>query len=160
MKSRICFPSPKIIGSFLLAIGILARFSLLGLSSTMLFALIFHFTDTGLQGAPLGIVDNHNYEFETSLSQIENIGAREFLKLKIEQIDQILKDKIVIVVDDGVATGSTILATVSLIKEEEPSKIVVAFPVGSSSAINRLYNSPFIDEVVCIRFEIASLPSI
>jgi len=63
---------------------------------------------------------------------------------------KILKDKIVIVVDDGVATGSTILATVSLIKEEEPSKIVVAFPVGSSSAINRLYNSPFIDEVVCI----------
>ena len=57
----------QIIGSFLLAIGILARFSLVGLSSTMLFALIFHFTDTGLQGAPLGIVDNHNYEFETSL---------------------------------------------------------------------------------------------
>jgi len=63
---------------------------------------------------------------------------------------KILKDKTVIVVDDGVATGSTILATVALIKEEEPSKIIVAFPVASSSAINRLYNSPFIDEVVCI----------
>ena len=57
----------QIIGSFLLAIGIFTRISLVGLCSTMLFALIFHFSDTGLQGAPLGIVDNHNYEFETSL---------------------------------------------------------------------------------------------
>ena len=57
----------QIIGSFLLAIGIFTRFSLVGLCSTMLFALTFHFSDTGLQGAPLGIVDNHNYEFETSL---------------------------------------------------------------------------------------------
>jgi len=32
---------------------------------------------------------------QNSITQIENIGAREFLKLKIEQIDQILKNKIV-----------------------------------------------------------------
>jgi len=63
---------------------------------------------------------------------------------------KILKHKIVIVVDDGIATGSSILAAVSLINKEEPSKIVVAFPVASSSAINKLYNSPFINEVVCI----------
>ena len=57
----------QIIGSFLLAIGIFTRISLVGLCSTMIFALIFHFSDTGLQGAPLRIVNNHNYEFETSL---------------------------------------------------------------------------------------------
>ena len=57
----------QIIGSFLLAIGIFTRLSLAGLCSTMLFALIFHFSDTGLQGAPFGIVSNHNYEFEASL---------------------------------------------------------------------------------------------
>ncbi len=56
----------QIFGSFFLIIGIFTRASLLGLSSTMLFALVFHFSDTGLQGAPLGIVDAHNYEFEAS----------------------------------------------------------------------------------------------
>ena len=57
----------QIIGSFLLVIGIFTRLSLVGLCSTMLFALIFHFSDTGLQGAPFGIVSTHNYEFEASL---------------------------------------------------------------------------------------------
>ena len=32
----------------------------------MLFALVFHGLDTGLQGAPLAVVEAHNYEFETS----------------------------------------------------------------------------------------------
>ena len=57
----------QIIGSFFLAIGAFTRLSLLGLSSTMLFALLFHFSDTGLQGLPFGIVEAHNYEYEASL---------------------------------------------------------------------------------------------
>ena len=32
----------------------------------MLFAMTFHFLDTGLQGAPFSVVEAHNYEFETS----------------------------------------------------------------------------------------------
>ena len=32
----------------------------------MVFALLFHSMDTGLQGAPFGIVEAHNYEYETS----------------------------------------------------------------------------------------------
>ena len=57
----------QIIGSFFLAIGSFTRLSLLGLSSTMLLALLFHFSDTGLQGLPFGIVEAHNYEYEASL---------------------------------------------------------------------------------------------
>ena len=57
----------QIIGSIFLAIGAFTRLSLLGLSSTMLFALLFHFSDTGLQGLPFGIVEAHNYEYEASL---------------------------------------------------------------------------------------------
>ena len=61
-----------------------------------------------------------------------------------------LKNKIVIIVDDGLATGSTMLATIPLIKEKEPSKIVVAVPVASASALEKINNSPFVDEVVCL----------
>ena len=32
----------------------------------MIFAMVFHFLDTGLQGAPFAVVEAHNYEFETS----------------------------------------------------------------------------------------------
>ena len=56
----------QIIGSVCLILGIFTRLSLTGLCSTMLFAMIFHLKDTGLQGAPLSIVEAHNYEFEAS----------------------------------------------------------------------------------------------
>ena len=40
-----------------------------------------------------------------------------------------LEDKNVIIVDDGVATGSTLLATISLVKNMNPSRVIVAIPV-------------------------------
>ncbi len=49
-----------------LGIGILPRLSALGLLSTMVFAIYFHFADTGLEGFPLAVVENHNYAFELS----------------------------------------------------------------------------------------------
>ena len=49
-----------------LATGIFARISALGILNTMLFALYFHFIDTGLEGFPLAVVENHNYIFELS----------------------------------------------------------------------------------------------
>ena len=49
-----------------LATGIFARLSSLGLLSTMVFALYFHMIDTGLEGFPFAVVENHNYIFELS----------------------------------------------------------------------------------------------
>ncbi len=59
-----------------------------------------------------------------------------------------LKGKTVIIVDDGVATGNTILATIQLLRKEEPLKIVVAVPVASSQAYQHLQKDA--DEVVCL----------
>ena len=56
----------QIIGSALLLTGLATRAASIGLASTMAFALLFHGMDTGLQGAPFGTVDAHNYEYETS----------------------------------------------------------------------------------------------
>tara|TARA_Y100001968_G_C19310106_1_gene693704 strand:- start:160 stop:675 length:516 start_codon:yes stop_codon:yes gene_type:complete len=50
-----------------LSLGIFARLSSLGLLSTMAFAVYFHLIDTGLEGFPLAVVENHNYIFELSL---------------------------------------------------------------------------------------------
>ena len=49
-----------------LAIGLFPRISALGLLSTMVFAIYFHMLDTGLEGFPFAVVENHNYAFELS----------------------------------------------------------------------------------------------
>lgn len=61
-----------------------------------------------------------------------------------------LKDKILIIVDDGIATGNTIISTIEMLYAEHPEKIVVAIPVSSADALQKLENSPFIDDVVCL----------
>jgi putative phosphoribosyl transferase len=61
-----------------------------------------------------------------------------------------LTDKTVIIIDDGMATGYTMLSTLELIHEHRPKKIVVAVPVASSSAVKMIATSPYIDELVCI----------
>jgi putative phosphoribosyl transferase len=40
-----------------------------------------------------------------------------------------IKNKIVIIVDDGIATGNTLLATVNMLRKKKPAKIVVASPL-------------------------------
>jgi putative phosphoribosyl transferase len=46
--------------------------------------------------------------------------------------------KVVIVVDDGIATGSTVSAAVHALKQLEPARVVVAVPVASTEAVNAL----------------------
>lgn len=59
-----------------------------------------------------------------------------------------LKDKIVIVTDDGIATGKTLEATIDLIKKENPQKIIVAVPVASKEALALIKKK--VDEVICL----------
>jgi putative phosphoribosyl transferase len=59
-----------------------------------------------------------------------------------------LKDKVVIIVDDGIATGKTLQATVELVKTEHPKKIVIAVPVAPYEAIEHFKS--MVDEVICL----------
>lgn len=59
-----------------------------------------------------------------------------------------LKDKIVILTDDGVATGSTIKVSIELIKQQNPKKIVVAIPVGPPETIHEIAQQ--VDEIICL----------
>ena len=49
-----------------IALGFATRLCALGLLSTMTFAIAFHLFDTGLQGFPFAVVENHSYAFELS----------------------------------------------------------------------------------------------
>jgi putative phosphoribosyl transferase len=58
-----------------------------------------------------------------------------------------LRDKTVVLVDDGLATGATMQAAVRAVRRYQPARIVVAVPVASRSTCDRLQQEA--DEVVC-----------
>jgi len=59
-----------------------------------------------------------------------------------------IRDKITIVVDDGIATGRTILATLKMLRNQQPGKLIVAVPVASDQAAERI--SQEVDELICL----------
>ena len=58
-----------------------------------------------------------------------------------------VRDHVVIVVDDGLATGSTMHAAIRALRAMGPAGIVVAAPVGAPEACNQLRGEA--DDVIC-----------
>jgi putative phosphoribosyl transferase len=58
-----------------------------------------------------------------------------------------LKNKMVILVDDGIATGSTMMAAIKAIRMQKPSSIVVAVPVAARTTYEEIM--PLVDKIVC-----------
>jgi putative phosphoribosyl transferase len=59
-----------------------------------------------------------------------------------------VKNRCVILVDDGVATGATMRAGVAGLRQRKPARIVVAVPVAPVQTLERLRREA--DEVVCL----------
>ncbi len=59
-----------------------------------------------------------------------------------------IEDKVVILVDDGIATGSSMLAAIQALRTLRPKKIVVAVPVAPSQAEAGIKSVA--DEFVCV----------
>ena len=59
-----------------------------------------------------------------------------------------IKGKIVILIDDGVATGATIRAAIASIRKRKPALIVLAIPVGPIDTIEELRKDA--DRVICL----------
>ena len=60
-----------------------------------------------------------------------------------------LGGRIVILIDDGLATGSTMMAAVKAVRQRHPAKVIVAVPVGARDTCEAL--AAVADEVVCVR---------
>lgn len=119
----------------------------------------------GYPGNPEYAIGAVNQQEVTISPEFENIPElQNYLDQQIAQIRQLLLernklyrgnkppldlyDKVVIVVDDGVATGNTLLTTLSLIKKSKPQKIIVALPVGPAAMCEQLHTEA--DEVICL----------
>ena len=86
---------------------------------------------------------------------VEQVAVRE--RLELDRRDALyrgarrpalVRDRTVILVDDGLATGSTMQAAILALRQQVPARIVVAVPVGARDTCERM--ARIADEVVCV----------
>lgn len=65
---------------------------------------------------------------------------------KYDTVD--LKAKTLLIIDDGMATGNTLLSTVGLLRKSNPAKIVIAVPVASEEAVDKLQKE--VDDLIVL----------
>ena len=89
-------------------------------------------------------------------AEVDIIAAREQRELERREqayrgsrADLELTGKIAIVIDDGLATGATMRAAVKALRARQPSRVVVAVPVGADDTCHLLRREA--DEVICLR---------
>jgi putative phosphoribosyl transferase len=87
---------------------------------------------------------------------IESVAAEEERELlrreqlyRPDSMPRQLKGKTVILVDDGLATGSTMHVAVVALRRQEPGRLVVAVPVAAVSSCEEFKDD--VDEIVCAR---------
>jgi predicted phosphoribosyltransferase len=98
--------------------------------------------------------------------QIQKVAERE--RLELNRRDRLFRGgrppvavtgRTVVLVDDGLATGATMEAGITALRQQAPAAIVVAVPVGARETCERI--RPLADDFVCVampeRFEAVGL---
>jgi predicted phosphoribosyltransferase len=98
----------------------------------------------------MDVVSSRSIPMET----IDAVASRERRELEQREeryrsgrVPAEISGRIVILVDDGLATGSTMDAAVHAVKQSEPAKVIVAVPVAARDACARFQEE--VDECVC-----------
>jgi putative phosphoribosyl transferase len=59
-----------------------------------------------------------------------------------------LENKVVIITDDGIATGNTIMGSIRMMRQKRPKKIVVAVPVAPVETARKM--KKYVDDFICL----------
>ncbi len=102
------------------------------------------------------IVDPHTIALmRVSEDALESVVDRETEELarrerafRDDQPTPAIAHRLVILVDDGLATGSTMAAAIQAVRTQRPERLVVAVPVAAPETCRALRN--YVDEMVCL----------
>jgi putative phosphoribosyl transferase len=90
-------------------------------------------------------IPHHVLDEVTAKEQLE-LERRERL-YRGERSAPVIRDRVVIVIDDGLATGSTMKAAIAALRQERPSRLIVAVPTAPVETCAEL--NEVADDVVC-----------
>lgn len=90
-------------------------------------------------------VDQHT--LTRLISEQQDLARRRYDLYSPSAHEAEFTDRTVILVDDGLATGTTMSLAAQLVKQQHPRELIVAVPVGSRTAVDLV--KPNSDEVVC-----------
>ncbi|MBI3849085.1 MAG: phosphoribosyltransferase [Verrucomicrobia bacterium] len=94
-------------------------------------------------------------ELGISKETIDAVAAEEHEELKRREVayrghgaSPVIRGKTVILVDDGIATGSTIRAAVLALRKQHPARLIVAVPTAAASSCHELRRQ--VDEMLAL----------
>lgn len=107
-------------------------------------------------GTTLIFEDTYNFLSENETAQIKR-EQKEEIKRRIEVLRNgrpltDVKNRVVILVDDGLAMGSTMRVSIGLCKNKKAKKIIVAVPVAGRDVANEI--SLLVDELVVLEMPV------
>jgi predicted phosphoribosyltransferase len=85
---------------------------------------------------------------EGERKRIEKAVEEKYVRYRGMRPKPKLEGKTVIIVDDGIATGSTMIAAIHVIRKQKAAKVVVAVPVGPPDTVAQIAKEA--DEMFCI----------
>lgn len=98
-------------------------------------------------------------EFPVSRAKLDNVIAEEIVRLQeyrrrfhLREMPA-LEGKRVLIVDDGLATGATAEAAAISARRQQAGRIIIAAPVASTNAVDRLRRAADAVEVLCEEFD-------
>jgi len=111
----------------------------------------------------IGAIDESGRTYLSPVLEESEEAGRLIEKIKIRQLAELKerraqytpfappidpRDRIAIIVDDGLATGATMIAALRAIRDKKPAQLVCAVPVAASDSLEKI--RPLADEVICL----------